>query len=201
MALEIEAKYLSVNADAVRTALAALGFACTQPWRLMRRYTFLLSETHDNLDGAKWGRVRDEGDKVTMTYKHAFDRSRVDGTEEVEFVVSDFDAAVLFMDKIGFKNRLYQENYRETWQKDGVEVTVNEWPALAPLVEIEAADEASVRRVSAELGFDFGTAVFGGVGSIYKQCNGWDMDFVHELTFAKAEEITTVMNAKVAAHG
>lgn len=197
MPLEIEAKFLNVDAAKVRAMLGAQGFACTHPERLMRRYTFLLSETVGNLDGSKWGRVRDEGDRITMTYKHAFDRSRVDGTEEVEFEVSDFEAAVAFMGKLGFENRLYQENTRETWQKNGVEVTINAWPALAPLVEVEAADEASVRQVSADLGFDFGTAMFGGVGSIYKQCNGWDMDFVHELTFAKADEITATMNARM----
>ncbi|RYG61123.1 MAG: CYTH domain-containing protein [Alphaproteobacteria bacterium] len=197
MPLEIEAKFLNVDAVAIRKLLAAHGYTCMDERRLLRRYTFLLSETLDNLDGSKWGRVRDEGNRVTMTYKHAFDRSRIDGTEEVEFEVSDFDAAVVFMGKLGFENRLYQENYREAWQKDGVEVTVNEWPALSPLVEIEAADEDLVRNASAELGFDFGTAVFGGVGSIYKLCNGWDMNFVDNLTFARADEIASSMNARM----
>ncbi len=197
MPLEIEAKFLDIDIDAVRTCLTTNGYTCTEARRLMRRYTFLLSETVGNLDGSKWGRVRDEGNRITMTYKHAFDRSRVDGTEEVEFEVSDFDAAVAFMGKLGFENRLYQENYRETWQKNGVEVTVNEWPALAPLIEVEAADEASVRLASTELGFDFDMAVFGGVGSIYKQCNGWDMNFVDDLTFARADEISAQMNARM----
>lgn len=196
MGLEIEAKFLKVDMADCRARLAAEGFMLTGPWRLMRRYTFLLSEHGENLDGGKWGRVRDEGDRITMTYKHAFDRSRIDGTEEVEFEVSDFDAAVTFMGKLGFENRLYQENYRETWRKGEVEVTLNEWPALAPLAEVEAPDAESVKRVSAALGFDFAKAVFGGVGSIYKDCNGWDMDFVHELTFAKADEITATMNAR-----
>lgn len=196
MALEIEAKFLQVDMADCRARLAAEGFTLTGPWRLLRRYTFLLTENVENLDGAKWGRVRDEGDRITMTYKHAFDRSRIDGTEEVEFEVSDFDAAVEFMGKLGFANRLYQENYRETWRKGEVEVTLNEWPALAPLVEVEAPDAGSVHTVSAALGFDFSKAVFGGVGTIYKECNGWDMDNVPELTFAKADEITATMNAR-----
>jgi adenylate cyclase class 2 len=196
MPLEVEAKFLNVNPEECRERLAQQGYAMVKPWRLMRRYTFLLSENNESLDGGRWGRVRDEGDRITMTYKHAFDRSRVDGTEEVEFEVSDFDSAVLFMEKLGFTDKLYQESCRETWLKGATEVTINEWPALAPLVEIEGADAGAVQTASTELGFDFSTALFGGVGAIYKQCNGWDMDLVRELTFARAEEITTFMNTK-----
>lgn len=184
MALEIEAKFLNVDVEDCRARLAALGFACARPWSLMRRYTFMLPDT------AKWGRVRDEGNRVTMTYKHVTDTHRIDGTEEVEFEVSSFDDAVLFMQKLGFDDHAYQENHREAWVKDGVEVTLNEWPALTPFVEIEAADEAAVRTAAEALGFDFGEAVFGGIGRLYLLQNGWHVNGVRELTFARADAIS-----------
>lgn len=174
---------MNVDVEGCRTHLAALGYSCVRPWSLMRRYTFMLPEME------KWGRVRDEGNRVTMTYKHTFDISRIDGTEEVEFEVSSFDDAVLFMQKMGFNNHAYQENQRETWVKDGVEVTLNEWPALPPFVEIEAADEDRVRTASSALGFDFSEAVFGGIGRLYLLQNGWHVNGVRELTFTKANEI------------
>lgn len=198
MPKELEAKFLNVDVADCRVRLAALGYTCVRPWSLMRRYTFLLNEMPGGLDNSKWSRVRDEGDRITMTYKHAFDTSRIDGTEEVEFEVSDFDAAVLFMDKLGFRARLYQENQRETWTRGDMEVTLNEWPALATFVEVEGPEVESVEAASAELGFDFSTAVFGGVGRIYKDCHGWDMDFVQDLTFEKANEITVTMNSRKA---
>lgn len=183
MAHEIEAKFLNLDVEDCRMRLAALGFACVRPWSLMRRYTFMLP------DADKWGRVRDEGNRVTMTYKHAFDTSRIDGTEEVEFEVSSFENAVLFMQKIGFNKHAYQENNRETWMKDGIEVTLNEWPALPAFVEIEADSEQQVRAASDALGFDFSEAVFGGIGRLYLLQNGWHINGVNELTFAKASDI------------
>ncbi len=199
MQLEIEAKYLNIHTDECRDNLARLGYTCTHERRLMSRYTYLLEENNEAKDGGKWARVRNEGDRITMTYKHAFDRSRIDGTEEVEFEVSSFEAANQFMLKLGFTKRLQQENYRETWRKGDIEVTLNEWPALAPLAEVEGPDEASVQAASQALGFDYTQAVFGGVGAIYKACNGWDMDFVTELTFARAEAITAEMNKRLTA--
>ncbi|PZP38753.1 MAG: hypothetical protein DI585_06465 [Pseudomonas fluorescens] len=189
MPLEIEAKFTHIDNDVCRVKLAAAGFTCVRPWSRMRRYTFVLSEMPGNSDSSKWARIRDEGDKITMTYKHAFDSSRVDGTEEVEIVVSDFDTAALMLEKLGYTDKLYQENHRETWVRDGVEVTLNEWPALVSFAEIEAADESTVRNVSNELGFDFATAMFGGVGRVYKEINGWDMDKVRNLTFANSDAI------------
>lgn len=184
MAHEIEAKYMNVDVADCRARLTALGFECVRPWSMMRRYTFMLPDTE------KWGRVRDEGGRITMTYKHVTDTHRIDGTEEIEFEVSDFDNAVLFMQKLGFNDHAYQENHRETWVKDGVEVTLNEWPALTPFVEIEAANEDHVRGASSALGFDFSEAVFGGIGRLYLLQNGWHVNGVRELTFAKADEIS-----------
>lgn len=194
---EIEAKFLKIDVDATRAALLAAGYTCTRPWSLMRRHTFLLTELDNGIGEDQWARVRDEGDKVTMTYKHAFDTTRADGMEEVEFTVSSFENAAQFMQKIGFRKSLYQENFRETWMKSDMEVTLNEWPALAPFAEVEGPSVEEVQIASEALGFPYATAMFGGVGVLYKRTNNWDMDYVPELTFARAEEITTFMNSKV----
>ncbi|MBI1308500.1 MAG: CYTH domain-containing protein [Proteobacteria bacterium] len=187
---EIEAKYLSVNLEGCRADLRNAEFSCVRPWSLMRRYTFMLTELNPSLH--KWARVRDEGDKITMTFKQVHDAQRINGTEEVEFEVSDFDSAVLFMQRIGFIHWAYQENQRETWVKDGIEVTLNEWPALPPFVEIEAANETLVKDASKELGFDYGKAVFGGIGRLYGLQTAFteeDISNVRELTFSKAKTL------------
>lgn len=184
---EIEAKYMSVDKDACRAKLAAAGYACVRPEFMMRRYTFMLTEV--NPSPHKWARVRDEGDKVTMTFKHVHDSGDINGTEEVDFAVGSFDAAVLFMQKLGFNHWAYQESRRETWVKNGVDVTINEWPALPPFVEIEAASEQAVREASDALGFDYSRAVFGGVGALYGLQTAFsesDICRVRQLTFANA---------------
>lgn len=156
---------MSIDVADLRSRLALAGYACVRPWSRMRRYTFLLTEL--NPDPEKWARVRDEGDKIVMTFKKVHDKQDIHGTEEIEFEVNDFDAAVGFMKKLGFDAWTFQENDRETWVKDGIEVTLNQWPALPPFAEIEGPTEAAVQGASTELGFKYESAVFGGVGRLY----------------------------------
>lgn len=186
---EIEAKFAEIDVADCRARLAAAGFECVRGWCLMRRHTFFLTEL--NPTPFKWARVRDNGDgSVTMAFKHEHDNSHIHGTEEVELAVGDFDTAALFLEKLGFEDRSYQENYRETWLKDGVEVTLNEWPELPAFAEVEADNEAAVRAACAALGFDYAEAVFGGVGRLYDAHPDWvgrRVNDVRELTFPKGE--------------
>lgn len=194
MMLEIEAKFLLSDFAPVRTALAAHGFSCAKPRTLMRRRTFVLNEKQGG-SRDEWARVRDEGDKVTMTYKHHFEANSALGTEEIELVVDSFDAAVAYMEKLGFRNMLQQENYREAWRKDGVEVTLDEWPVIGGFVEVEGPDEQIVKDTCTNLGFDYATALFGGVGVLYHAKYGKDMGLVPVLTFDREKEVAKELNA------
>lgn len=195
MATEIEAKFMSVNLAEMRQTLQTAGYTCTRPLSRMKRYTFLLTELNPNPD--KWARVRDEGNgRVVMTFKHVHDNTRIDATEEVEFTVSSFEDAVQFMQKLGFTTWTFQENDRETWEKDGIEVTLNQWPALPMFAEVEGASEPAVQAASAALGFNYASAVFGGVGQVYALQTAYTGDSdstyigrVPHLTFAQEAQI------------
>ena len=49
------------------------------------------------------------------------------------------------------------------------EVMLDEWPWLAPYIEVEAPSEARVREVSAALGLDWALAKFGDVMVAYRE--------------------------------
>lgn len=193
MPKEIEAKFLDIDADSLRAKLKGLGFECTRPWSLMRRYTFMLNEIAKPADVvAQWARVRDEGDKVTMTLKRVADESVIDQTEETEFEVSNFESAVKFMQRLGFHDFAFQESYRESWHKDDLEVTLNEWPGIKVFAEVEAPSEAQVRDLSQLLKFDYNTALFSGVSTIYDKKLGISnaiISNIKELTFANVAEV------------
>lgn len=165
MNTEIEAKFLSVDFDALREKLTQLGAQCIQPMRVMRR---VIIET-DALE-AKNGfvRVRDEGDKVTLTYKQVNHETSATGVQEIEVTVSDFKQTVALLEQAGLSQKSFQESRRETWQYDDVEVVLDEWPWLNPYIEIEGESEKSVKRAAARLGFDWNDAVFGRVTSAYQ---------------------------------
>lgn len=163
MQTEIEAKFLNVDHDEIREKLRELGGVCEQPMRLMRRVVF-----HSNDMEAKraFVRVRDEGHRVTMTYKQ-FDADTIDGAKEYEIEVSDFNAAIAILDAAGIAHDTFQESRRENWRLGDIEVMLDEWPWLAPYVEIEGPSEDRVKGVAERLGFAWKDAVFGGVANAY----------------------------------
>jgi adenylate cyclase class 2 len=70
---------------------------------------------------------------------------------------------------IGCIRKSYQENKREVWKLDAVEIMIDEWPFLEPLVEIEGVSEENVKKVSEALGFDYKNACFCSVSSLYNK--------------------------------
>ena len=107
-------------------------------------------------------RVRDEGDKVTLTYKQ-FDSLSVDGAKEIEVEVSDYDKTVAILAQAGLPAYTSQQTRRETWHLGNVEIMLDEWPWLRPYIEIEGESEEVLRQVADQLGFDWKDAVFGDV--------------------------------------
>lgn len=184
MKKEIEATFLSVEKNTIREKLKAGGFKLETPEYLMRRKTFDFSRIAPGHN--KWGRVRQEANKVTMTVKEVRG-SGINDTYEVELVVNNFDTATSFFEACDIPAKAFQENKREVWRRDGVEVTIDTWPGLNPFVEIEAATEEEVRKVSNELGFDFEKAVFGSIDLVYEKELGISADTIirlPEITFA-----------------
>ena len=165
MKSEIEVKFLNVDFDEVREKLRKLGGKCEQPMRLMKRVTI---ETPELLQKKSYVRVRDEGDKVTLTYKQ-FDSLSVDGAKEIEIVVSNFEDTVALLAAAGLPQNSFQESKRETWKVEEIEVVLDEWPWLHPYIEIEGESEDALKDVAARLGFDWKDAIFGGVTIAYRE--------------------------------
>ena len=181
---EIEATFLSINKDVIRDKLKSAGFKLKTPEYLMRRKTFDFSRIAPGRN--KWGRVRQEADKVTMTVKE-IRGSGINDTYEVELIVNDFETAAAFFEACGIPAKAYQENMREVWVRNGVEVTIDTWPGLNPFVEIEGENEKVVREISKELGFDFKKAVFGSIDLVYEKELGIPAQTIirlPEITFA-----------------
>ena len=167
MKQEIEVKFLSVNIDDVRHRLKDAGAVCTHPMRLMRRAIIDYPDTRLQHEKDAYIRVRDEGDKVTLTYKQ-FTSLELGGALELETVVTDFETTIKIFEAVGLTTKSFQESKRETWELDGTEVVVDEWPWLDPYIEIEADDKTSIELAASKLGFDWSHAVFGDVMVAYR---------------------------------
>lgn len=161
---EIEAKFLDINHDKIRQRLKDLGAQLEKPLRIMRRVT--IDTPHMKTKDA-FVRVRDEGDKVTITYKQ-FDQLSVDGAKEIEVTVSHFEESIALLAAAGLKHGSYQESKRETWKLGNTEIVLDTWPWLKPYIEIEGIDIKTVKSTSKSLGLKWKDAVFGDVMAAYR---------------------------------
>lgn len=164
MKTEIEAKFLAVDHGDIREKLRTLGAILEEPMRLMRRVTF---DSKVMKQKGGWIRVRDEGKQATMTYKQV-DRLAVDGVQEIEVEVSDFEAMVAIMRESGLDGGSFQESKRESWKLDGVKIELDEWPWLQPYIELEGEHEDALRAVAENLELHWDNAKFGDVMSAYR---------------------------------
>lgn len=162
MQTEIEAKFLNINHDAMRQKLSALGAQRIHPSRLTKRRNYDLPQ----LERA-WIRVRDEGDKITMTLKQLNDRT-LHGTKEINLTVDSFEQAEALLQTIGLPTSAYQETRRESWILGDVQIELDEWPWIKPFLEIEAPSEQLVRETASKLGLNWQSALHGSVEVAYQ---------------------------------
>lgn len=179
MQKEIEATFLSIDKDAIRQKLKNNGYTLHTPEYLMRRKTFDFSQIDPGKN--KWGRVRQESDKVTMTIKEV-KGTGIHDTFEVEMIVNDFDTATNFFEACNIHPKSFQENKREVWIKADIEIMIDSWPGLNPFIEIEGPTEELVKTASQELGFNFEKAVFGSIDLIYEIELGVKAEEINKLS-------------------
>lgn len=199
MKTEIEVKFCDIDLDATREILARAGAVCEQPMRLMRR---IIIETETLAQRHGFVRVRDEGDRTTLTYKQ-FDEASLTGAKEIEVTVSDFDATVALLEQVDLVHKSFQESRRETWKLGDVEVVIDEWPHLNVYIEIEGASEEGVKRAAEKLGFDWDDAVFGSVTEVYQHQypNGNARELVNMPRIAFDEPLPAVISGIGVSHG
>jgi adenylate cyclase class 2 len=167
MQTEIEVKFLNIDHDVIRAELKSAGAKLENPMRMMRRVVFDLPHHVHNPARDGWARLRDEGDKVTLTYKTS-QENKFGGATEIEVTVSDYEKTIKIFKAVGLVITTNQETRRETWMLNDAEVVLDEWPWLNPLVEIEAPSEEAVRAAAKKLNFDWNNAVFGSVTTAYR---------------------------------
>jgi adenylate cyclase, class 2 len=162
---EIEGKFRIESIEQIRSRLASAGAECIHSMRLMKRA--LIEESHHEAENS-FIRIRDEGDKVTLTYKRR-EAETLHGQKEIEVTVSDFDKTIELFTAAGWEYITFQESKRETWTLDGAEVVIDEWPWIDPYIEIEADNEDTVRSVAQTLDVKWETANLGSVDNFYKE--------------------------------
>jgi adenylate cyclase class 2 len=190
MQTEIEAKFLNIDTEKIKTKLKEIGAVLQYPERLMKRKTFDFKDKSLYEEKA-WVRVRDEGDgKITLSYKKLVDRS-LHGTKEITLDVSDFETMCSFLEACGFESKSYQETKREKWILEKSEITIDTWPWIPTFMEIESENEEEIKRATGLIGFDWNEALHGSVEVAYQKVFNVtedEIDSWKEITFIPVPE-------------
>jgi adenylate cyclase, class 2 len=135
---EIELKILDVDKKEVISRLKKLG--AKKPAVLnFKRIIFFI---RDDKKAAIWLRLRTDGKTNTITLKEQFGNG-LSQTNEFETEVKDFKEAARILCK-SFKKSVYEENTRIEYFFNGTQITIDKWPFLPWLVEIEGKSEKQV---------------------------------------------------------
>ncbi len=167
MQIEIEAKFLDIDLLALREKLKSIGAKLVYPEKLMTRKVFDFPDHRLEKEGA-WIRVRNEGDKITLSYKKLVDRS-LHGTKEITVVVNDFDETCNLLLTLGFVQDSFQETKREKWTLEDSEITIDTWPWIPTFVELETSSEDKIKSLAKKLGLSWNEALHGSVEIAYQK--------------------------------
>lgn len=183
MQTEIEATFLDVDKNALREKLKAAGAELVQPELLMKRTIFNLTER-------SFVRVRDEGNKITLSYK-CLESLTLSGMKEICVEVDDYEKTVELMKTCGLEAKAVQETYREEWELGGAEITIDTWPWMPTYCEIEGASEELVATVASKLGFEMKDAHYGSSSEMYQAYYDIDVREINtwpEIKFTEVPE-------------
>ena len=174
MHTEYEVRILEIDVPSIKKKLEEVG--ATLEWdRLQRRYVYDFIPKVDN----KWIRLRTNGIKTTLTIKN-FVTSEIDGTQELEVIVDDFDNTHKILEELGYEHRAYQENRRIQYKLNDVEIDIDSWPMIPTYLEIEGSSEEEVYKIVELLGFSKSDITTRDVEGIYNDY-GHDVMEIKEL--------------------
>ena len=163
MKTEYESKILNINVEDIKDRLEKLG-AKKYLERSMRRYVYDINPENKK----SWIRLRDDDEKITLTIKE-ISSYEIDGTKEIEIIVSDFEKTNELLKKLGFMPKAYQENKRISYRLDGVEIEIDFWPKIPPYLEVEGKSIEDVKKTIKLLGFEFSEATSLSTKEVYKK--------------------------------
>jgi adenylate cyclase class 2 len=114
-------------------------------------------------------RLRRTGGRATVTYKGPATRERYKSREEVEFDVSDAEAFVLFLERLGYVPGFRYEKYRTKFAAPGEPgiITVDETP-IGVYLELEGI-AAWIDPTAARLGLSPSEYLTASYGALYRE--------------------------------
>lgn len=167
MPTEFEAKFIDIDRQLMRNRLKSIGATTVHP--RMRYVRAVFHRCDEKIKG--YARIRNEGDKVTMTVKLYTDPKF---PEEYEIEIKDdFDKGLAFLKALGLSQKAFHETFREKWTHPlAHEITFDDIPGIPTYMEIDCTDESNLNRLIDMLELDRKNMRFGAYDNQYEEYYG-----------------------------
>lgn len=177
MQTEFEAKFYPVKKEHCRKKLEDLGARLLVPERKMK--TVLGDKRNNHQLDCDYIRIRNEGNLIRLSAKiHAEEGGKLSDQKETDVGVSNFDKTVEILKRSGLKFTYYQEKLRETWEFEGAIVTIDTWPGLEPILEVETISEDKVKEIAEKLGFRWDLRILTAAAEVFAKVYAISIDEV-----------------------
>ena len=180
--MEIEARFINLSRDEIEKKLKEIG-AQKQFESMFQEWIFFYPEWEKD---HRRVRVRTDGKTIWLTYK-ANPTWTVDSTEEIELTVSSAEDAVKLIKATGIPQRRYQEKKRIQYRLGDILFVLDFWPKIPMVVEIEAPDEAGVRKGAELLGLQWEDAIFIDQAILHRDYYNIDLNEIEDYRFDKTD--------------
>lgn len=171
MEVEYEARFLEINRDDLIAKIKDVGGSLKKSNTIYKRSMFGLCDISRG-----YVRVRDEGDKVTMTAKLYKDKKF---PQEYELHIKDnFENGQEFLRALNLTEKSYHETMREKWtipKRNGAElceIAIDCVPGLPMYAEVECKSKKDLSRAIRLLKLNRKNMRFGGYGKVYAEYYG-----------------------------
>ncbi len=181
MHTEIEERILEINVEEITKKLEELGAEKVGDW-LQKRYVYDFVPKRES----EWIRLRSNGKETTLTYKNVESKA-INGTKELEIVVSDFEETNELLRILGYIPKAYQENRRIRYYYNHVEIDIDSWPLIPTYLELEGNSEEEIKNIEELLGLKNAKVTTLNTQDIYLQEYGIDTNQIEELRFEEEE--------------
>jgi len=94
-------------------------------------------------------RIRDEGHRITLTFKETTSKSKFENEEEI--IIDNFENGIKILLSIGCKEKYYYEKIREIWYLDNNEIIFDTNPGEPERMEIESSTKKELDSLVKEL--------------------------------------------------
>ena len=176
MQIEYEVKVLEINIDTMRKKFCKLWATYINTIQ-QKRFVYDFNPVVPN----KWIRLRQKWDITELTIKQ-INNDSITWTQELEIQVSDFETTHLLLQQLWYTAKAYQENTRESYTLNWVEIEIDSWPRIPPYLEVEWKNEQEVRTTLELLGFTMEDATSINTQKVY--AHYWiDLEKITDLRF------------------